>query len=222
MTTSIRNVFDFLIVAASMLPEVGAFTTVARLARLMRITRLISVHPELRLIVSVMVRSITSMGHVVLLVCLLLYVYGILGYHLFGLHDPQHWGTLWRSLMTLFQMLTLEGCVEIQAASLQAVPWAWLYYTSYVIIAVFVVINLFIAVVLNNLEAAKTEHQAQADARNPEHSLLTRIDAMKQMLDELERDLRRVRPEEGLVFGSPVDGHTAASEAGPDHWKEER
>src|SRR3712207_4419144 len=55
------NVFDFLIVAASMLPEVGAFTTVARLARLMRITRLISVHPELRLIVTVMVRSIPSM-----------------------------------------------------------------------------------------------------------------------------------------------------------------
>ena len=120
------NVFDFVIVTASMLPEVGAFTTVARLARLMRITRLISVHPELRLIVAVMVRSIPSMGHVVLLLCLLLYVYGILGYHLFGAHDPEHWGTLWRSLMTLFQILTLEGWVEVQAASLQAVPWAWI------------------------------------------------------------------------------------------------
>lgn len=209
------NIFDFTIVAASMLPEVGAFTTVARLARLMRVTRLISVHPELRLIVSVMVRSIPSMGHVVLLLCLLLYVYGILGYHLFGPHDPQHWGTLWRSLLTLFQILTLEGWVEIQAASLQAVPWAWIYYSSFVVIAVFVVINLFIAVVINNLEAAKTEHQAQADAHNPEHALLSRIEAMKQVLDEMERALRHVRPEEGFVLGSPVEGHTAAAEAAP-------
>ena len=45
------NVFDFAVVAASVLPQAGAFAMVARLARLMRVTRLVSAFPELRLII---------------------------------------------------------------------------------------------------------------------------------------------------------------------------
>ena len=56
------NVFDFAVVATSLLPQVGAFAVVARLARLVRVTRLVSVFPELRLIIGTMVRSIPSMG----------------------------------------------------------------------------------------------------------------------------------------------------------------
>ncbi len=61
------NVFDFAVVAASLLPQAGAFAMVARLARLMRVTRLVSAFPELRLIIGTMVRSIPSMGHVIVL-----------------------------------------------------------------------------------------------------------------------------------------------------------
>jgi voltage-gated sodium channel len=90
---------------------------------------------------------------------LLLYVYGVIGYHFFHLHDPAHWGTLGRSLLTLFQMLTLEGWIEVRQTSLQAYPWAWIYYGSYIVIAVFIVINLFVAVVLNNMENARLEYE---------------------------------------------------------------
>ena len=102
------NVFDFLVVAGSLLPQVGAFTMVARLARLLRVTRLVSVFPELRLIVGTMVRSIPSMGHVIVLLTLLLYVYAVLGFHFFRESDPEHWSSLGAALLTLFQVLTLE------------------------------------------------------------------------------------------------------------------
>jgi voltage-gated sodium channel len=88
------NVFDLAVVAASLLPQAGAFAMVARLARPMRVTRLISVFPELRLIVSTMLRSIPSMGHILMMLGLLLHVYGILGFYLFREHDPERWGTL--------------------------------------------------------------------------------------------------------------------------------
>jgi voltage-gated sodium channel len=184
------NVFDFAVVVASLLPQAGAFAMVARLARLMRVTRLVSVFPELRLIVSTMLRSIPSMGHVIMLLGLLLYVYGILGFYLFGEHDPKHWGTLGAALLTLFQMLTLEGWVEVQESALEAYPWAWLYFGSFVLVAVFVVVNLFIAVVINNLELAKLEQQADADRRSPQHALLTAIEDVRQRLQILERQLR--------------------------------
>lgn len=184
------NVFDLLVVTASLLPQAGAFAMVARLARLLRVTRLVSVSPELRLIVTTMLRSIPSMGHILIMLGLLLYVYGILGFYLFRGSDPERWGTLGAALLTLFQMLTLEGWVEVQNAVLGEFPFAWIYFASFVFVAVFVVVNLFIAVVLNNLETAKVELQAGEDRRSPHHVVLETIEEVKERLEQLERHLR--------------------------------
>jgi voltage-gated sodium channel len=188
------NVFDFAVVVAALLPQAGAFAMVARLARLLRVTRLVSVFPELRLIIGTMLRSIPSMGHVIMLLSLLLYVYGILGFYLFSEQDPEHWGTLGAALLTLFQMLTLEGWVEIQGAVLTAFPWAWIYFGSFVLVAVFVVVNLFIAVVINNLESVKLEQQLDADRHSAHHALLAAIADVQERLSALEERLRRTPP----------------------------
>jgi voltage-gated sodium channel len=168
---------------------VGPFATVARLARLLRALRLVSVVPELRLIVGTMVRSIPSMGHVLLLMGLLLYVYAVLGVHLFREADPAHWGSLPRAALTLFEILTLEGWVEVQDRSLAATGWAWLFYVSYVVLAVFVVVNLFIAIIVNNLEAVKGEERAVADEGAGE--AVARIAALRAELESIEAALRR-------------------------------
>ena len=94
------NVFDFTIVALSLLPAAGPFATVARLARLFRALRVVSALPELRLIVATMLRSIPSLANVVVLLGLILYVYAVLGVHLFGGVDPAHWGSLPRAGLT--------------------------------------------------------------------------------------------------------------------------
>ena len=54
------NCFDFAIIILSLMPITGGFSTVARLVRLLRITRLITKSTELRAIVSTLVRSIPS------------------------------------------------------------------------------------------------------------------------------------------------------------------
>jgi len=184
------NLFDFAVVAASLLPQAGAFAMVARLARLMRVARLVSAFPELRLIIGTMLRSVPSMGHVIVLLSVLLYVYAILGIHFFRDVDPVHWGSLSTALLTLFQMLTLEGWVEIQARVIDAYPAAWLYFSSFVLVAVFVVVNLFIAVVINNLESVKHEQQYDADRTNAHHELLDAIDATRKQLAQLEDRIR--------------------------------
>ena len=124
--------------------------------------RLVSVFPDLRLIVGTMLRSFASMGSVVVLLALVMYVYAVLGYHLFHEADPAHWGDLALSVRTLFEVLTLEGWLELQAAVLPAVPAAWLFFGSYVLLAVFIVVNLFIAVILNNLETVKAARRRAA------------------------------------------------------------
>lgn len=182
------NLFDFAVVALSLLPIGGAFANVARLARILRVARLVTTLPELRLIIGTMLRSIPSLGHVLLLMALLFYVYGVLGVHLFSAVDPMHWGSLGKGVSTLFQILTLEGWVEIQAASREGHPLAGLFYGSYIVIAVFVVINLFIAVVINNLEQTRREEQSAL----PGDPIL-RIEAVRRELEALEGVLRGSR-----------------------------
>jgi len=189
------NVFDFVVVAVAFLPASGGFATIGRLLRLLRVTRLVSVFPQLRLIINTMLLSIPSMGHVVLLLSLLLYVYGIAGVYLFREADPAHWGTLGAALLSLFQVVTLEGWTELQRALLPERPLAWVFFASFIVVAVFVVINLFIAVVINNLEKAREKEQQIADASSPEYELLARVAALRREIEELDSALRTRAPQ---------------------------
>jgi voltage-gated sodium channel len=188
------NVFDLVIVALSLLPAGGSFATVARLARLLRVLRIVSVFPERRLIVGTMLRSLSSMASVIVLLALVVYVYAVLGYHLFGAVDPAHWGDLGLAVRTLFEVLTLEGWLELQAAVLPGVPAAWLFFGSYVLLAVFIVVNLFIAVVLNNLENVKAEAAAEALEGGDDAELIQRIERLRAELGDVEALLRRRGP----------------------------
>ena len=189
------NMFDFLVVALSLMPGVGVFATVARIARVLRVARLVSVSPKLRLIVGTMMRSIPSLLHVSLLLGLLLYVYAVVGVNLFSTHDPSHWGSLRAALLTLFQILTLEGWVEVQDAVMAEAPWAWIYFSSFVVVAVFVVVNLFIAVVLNNLDEIREEDRqaalAKEDPLHPKRRFEHHLAAIRAEVDRLEALYRR-------------------------------
>lgn len=173
------NLFDFSIVVLSLVPATEEFALVARLVRVLRVLRLVSAVPQLRLIVATLVRSIPGMGHVLVLMSIIFYIYAVVGFHLFHEHDAEHWGTLGASLLTLFGIVTLEGWVQVMETALELHPWAWVYFVSFVLIGTFVMLNLFIAVVINNLEASK----------------VTELEQLRQPVthDEVLRELRRTR-----------------------------
>lgn len=185
------NLFDFSVIVFSLIPATGEFAMIARLARLLRVVRLVSTIPELRLIVSTLVRSIPSMGHVMMLMSIIFYIYAITGYQLFHQHDSQHWGSLGTSLLTLFRVVTLEDWTDVMYTAMELHAWAWVYFVSFVVVGTFVVVNLFIAVVLNNLDEAKAERlrELQAPVRQKEilQSLQDTQRALKQLEDRLNR-----------------------------------
>jgi voltage-gated sodium channel len=151
------NLFDFTIIILSLIPFSAEYAMIARLLRLLRILRLVSRVGQLRLIIVTLLRSIPSMGHVMLLMMMLMYIYAITGYHLFHQAIPESWGSLGQSLLTLSTIATLEGWPEHMAKCLQVTPYAWIYFISFIIFATFIIINLFIAIVLDNMEKAKQE-----------------------------------------------------------------
>ena len=185
------NLFDFSVILLALLPATGELAVIARLARLLRVLRLISTIPELRLIVATLMRSIPSMGHVMLLMSIIFYIYAIAGYHLFHMHDPIHWGNLGLSLLTLFRVVTLEDWTDVMYIAMQAYDWAWIYFVSFVVMGTFVIINLFIAVVINNLEQAKVEQLKELRQPVTRDELLDELAITQQALIRLRERIER-------------------------------
>ncbi len=183
------NIFDFSIILVSLVPATGELATLARLARLLRVLRLVSSFPELRLIVATLIRSIPSMGNVLILMSIIFYMYGVAGYHLFHEVDPTHWRTLGISLLSLFRIVTLEDWTDIMYAAMEGYPWAWVYFVSFVVMGTFVVVNLFIAVVLNNLDEAKAERLREIESPPNRDELLRELRTTQRALQSLERRL---------------------------------
>ena len=186
------NLFDFSVILLSILPATGELAMIARLARLLRVLRLISTIPELRLIVATLMRSIPSMGHVMLLMSIIFYIYAIAGYHRFHVHDPAHWGTLGAAALTLFRVVTLEDWTDVMYTALDLYDWAWLYFVSFIFVGTFVIINLFIAVVLNNLEKSKAEELDTLRQPVSRHELLKELAVTQQALARLRERMVRL------------------------------
>ena len=191
------NVFDFAIIVVSLLPSTGELATLARLARLLRVLRLVSALPELRLIVTTLVRSIPSMFNVVCLMSVIFYIYAVAGYHLFHDIDPTHWRTLGIAALTLFRVVTLEDWTDVMYAAMAHHWWAWAYFVSFVVVGTFVVVNLFIAVVLNNLDEAKAQRLNELMTPPSREELLRELLATQASLKRLEERLRDAPPKAG-------------------------
>ena len=183
------NIFDFLVIVASLIPVTGEYAMITRLARLLRVVRLVSTVRDLRLIVAALVRSIPSVIHVMLLMSIVVYIYAVTGYHLFHEHDPENWRSLGISVLTLFNIITLEGWTIVMFKAMEAHPWAWLYFVSFIIAGTFVVINLFVAIIINNLEEAKADRLRELSVPPSRDELLREIRATQAALQRLEKRL---------------------------------
>jgi len=193
------NCFDFTIIALSLIPAAGPLATLARLVRVLRVLRLVSAFPELRLLVDTLLRSLPSMFHISLLMGIIFYIYGVAGYFLFHEIDPTHWRTLPIALLSLFRIVTFEDWTDIMYTAMDAMPYAWLYFVSFVVMGAFVMINLFIGVVLNNLEEAKLRRLDELAMPPSQTEILRELRATQESLARLQKrlgDMGEDRPQE--------------------------
>jgi voltage-gated sodium channel len=150
------NVFDSIIVGVSFLPA-SQFFTVARLFRILRVLRAVSALPDLQRLVAALLRSLPSLCHISLLLVLLIYVYAAIGTSFFATISPQYFGSLPRSVLTLFGVITLEGWVGVMEEILPEMPWAWLYFVTFILAGTFIALNFFVGIIVNNLQSLTLE-----------------------------------------------------------------
>ncbi len=206
------NVFDCVIVALCLLPVAGPFAAVIRLARVLRLLRLVSALPKLQLLVGALLKSLSAMGYVSILLGLLFYIYAVAGVHLFGKTDPAQFGSLGSALLSLFRIVTLDNWGDIyfdQVAHVPAVKVAF-YFTTFIVFGTMIILNLFIGIILNSMaeahaEQAQQRHEAAAaGARGGD--ALTRLDQASQQLAELQSALVGLRRELQSARSGPIPG----------------
>lgn len=159
------RVFDLIIVGIALMPASGVFS-VLRALRVLRAFRLVSMVPSMRRVVGALLTALPGMASIIGLMGLVLYVSAVIATKLFGTIAPELFGSIGDSLFTLFQVMTVEGWPDIARGVMAHRPHAWIFFVAYLLIATFMVLNLFIAVVVNAMqgqiaEEMKSEEEEQ-------------------------------------------------------------
>jgi voltage-gated sodium channel len=143
--------------------------------------------PSMRRVVAALLGALPGMGSVAALLALIIYVAAVMTTKLFGGAAPEFFGTLGRSLFSLFQVMTVEGWPDIARDVMAIRPAAWIFFVVYLLVSTFAVLNLFIAVVVNAMQ-----EQVVADLRLEEAAQAAEAHAER---EELLHELRALRDE---------------------------
>jgi len=155
------NIFDLIVIALCLLPLNGHFAAVIRLVRVLRVLRVIRAFPRLRIIVSALLKGMSSMAYIALLLTVLFYIYAVVGVFMFGKADALHFGSIPSAFLTLFQIVTLEGWVDVMRVQLDAGQSiaAPIYFVSFIVLGTMIVLNLFIGTIVGSMTEAQEEHK---------------------------------------------------------------
>jgi voltage-gated sodium channel len=185
------SVFDFVVVGIALVPASENFT-VLRALRVLRVLRLITAIPSLKRVVAGLLASLPGMGSILFLIGLIYYVFAVIGTKLFGLTNPDLFGTLGRSLYTLFTVMTLEGWTnDVAKPVMEHHPYGWIYLFAFIIVATFMVLNLFIGVVVNAMqsESEKVEEAEQVIVHEEAAPILAEVKGLRQEVAALRAEL---------------------------------
>jgi voltage-gated sodium channel len=220
------NIFDFSIVfvcyAAMLLPDVqGFYLAVLRLVRVLRVFRLVRTIPKLQLLVNALLKSIPSIGYVGVLLSVIFYIYATMGVFLFKENDPVHFGDLWLSLLSLFRVVTLEDWTDILYINMYGCDhpiWGYdmasgcsspaaqaglaiTYFVSFVMLGTMVVLNLFIGVIMNSMDEAKSDAYDEKFAlrdRSKDPTKAEEFESISKKLDEIRTEIELLAYKEKL------------------------
>ena len=143
------GVFDFLVVAITLAPTNESLAVL----RALRVFRTISTVPRLRRIVAALLNAVPAVGAIIALLLLVFYVFSVITTTLFGQDFPVYFGTIGKSMFTLFQIMTLESwSMGIVRPIMEIYPWAWIVFVTFLIVSSFTVLNLFIAIIIDSIQ----------------------------------------------------------------------
>jgi voltage-gated sodium channel len=186
------------IVIVTLIPlENSSFAAIARLMRVFRVLRLFTSRPELKRIIDMLIKAIPSIVDIVILMFIIFYIYAIIGSFIFADLSSGLWSDFLTAMLTLFRVLTFEDWTDVMYEAMDVYPWAWVYFVSFVIIAAFVFFNLFVAVIIGEMQ--KLQDADMKDEIHDEHEkvnkLIKDVEELKELIQEQNSYIKSLREE---------------------------
>ncbi|MEV0162281.1 voltage-gated sodium channel [Nonomuraea fuscirosea] len=206
------NIFDTIIVGIAFASTTGGLS-VLRALRILRVLRLLSVVPSLRRVVSALLRAMPGMSSIVVLLSLVLYVAAVMATKLYGQTAPDRFGDLPTSLFTLYQTMTGDDWGNIAREVMSRHPTAWIFFTIFILVCTFVVLNLFLAVVVSAMDEESEEERAEERAERAEE--LAAIEDTTAHTQRILDELAALRAEVAHLRETLPDGVRERSEPQP-------
>ena len=176
------NIFDSVIVVVSLIPiEDSELAIIGRLIRIFRVLRMISVIPELRMLLNSLVKALPQLGYVVLLMFIIFYIYAAIGSAFFAPINPVLWGDISISMLTLFRVMTFEDWTDVMYETMVLYPLSWSYYLSFIFFTAFAFLNMLIGIVVNVLN----EEHALIAEKNASHDEMDKLAILEKKIDHL-------------------------------------
>jgi voltage-gated sodium channel len=182
------NVFDTLVVVISMIPiSDSEMALLARLVRVFRVLRMVSVVPELRILINSLFKALPQLGYVMLLLFIIFYIYAAIGSFLFEAINPELWGNIAISMLTLFRVMTFEDWTDVQYETMEVYPLSWMFYLSFIFLTTFTFLNMVIGIVVGVMEDERAKSRAMEHEGEPTIAdLKAEIRELKQMIQSLQ------------------------------------
>jgi len=166
------NVFDTLIVVVSLIPiSDSELALVGRLVRIFRVLRMVSIIPELRMLLNSLIKALPQLGYVMLLMFIIFYIYAAIGCTFFSKINPELWGDISISLLTLFRVMTFEDWTDVMYETMAVYKLSWLYYLSFIFFTAFAFLNMVIGIVVNVLEQEHAAARAEQEKNEGEPTM---------------------------------------------------
>ncbi|MCV6587931.1 MAG: ion transporter [Marinobacterium sp.] len=157
------NIFDTIIVVVSLIPvEDSEMALVGRLIRIFRVLRMVSVVPELRILLGSLVKALPQLGYVVLLMFIIFYIYAAIGATFFVQINSELWGDISIAMLTLFRVMTFEDWTDVMYETMAVYPLSWVFYLSFIFLTTFAFLNMVIGIVVNVMETENADARAEA------------------------------------------------------------
>jgi len=181
------RIFDLIIISISILPSSGPFS-VLRSLRILRTLRMLSVVPSLKKVVNGLLLAIPGLSAVVAIISLIFYIGSVMATKLFSDTFPEWFGSVWSSAYTLFQIMTLESwSMGIVRPVMEKYPYSWLFFLPFILITTFTMLNLFIAVIVNAMQAETDANAKERSEQGHEEriKIFAEIEAINKKLDRI-------------------------------------
>lgn len=191
------NVFDFLVVVLSYLPIIPGLQVV-RVLRVLRVLRLLSQVRSMRRIVGALLAAIPGIASIGGLLIVIGYVFVVVATTLYGDEQPEYFGDLGASAISLFRLLVGDGWGTFVQPLSETNASAWPFFVLYTVVSTFIILNLFIAVTteaLNNQRDEVDEQLADAVEVDVQATAAAHTDMLIGHHRELLAELRLLRAE---------------------------